>query len=149
MPKRNNINKKVKKILDLLKDDKEENNRENKNNDKKKEKDTFKSNPNVNNITKDNFNNKKEVNNRNKEKEKENLLSNFNIFINEEDIPYEEEDKNITEDKDKDDEMKKLFESNTNINENNNYKKMSECQENCQNIRKIVRMSGKLSEYLK
>ena len=33
-----------------------------------------------------------------------------------------------------------------------NHKKnvrMSECQEFCQNVRKIVRMSGKLSEYLK
>jgi len=27
--------------------------------------------------------------------------------------------------------------------------KLSECQENCQNVRKTVRMSGKLSEYLK
>ena len=124
MPKRSNINKNVKKILDLLKDDKEENKRENKNKDTKKEKDIFKSNPNANNITKDNFNNKKEDNSRNKEKEKENLLSNFNIFINEEDIPYEEEeDKNITEDKDNDEEMKKLFESNTNINENDNFEK--------------------------
>ena len=33
-----------------------------------------------------------------------------------------------------------------------NHKKnvrMSECQENCQNVGKTIRMSGKLSEYLK
>ena len=126
MSQRNNINKKVKKILDLLKDDEEENKNEDSNRHKKKEKekDKFKSNPNENNNKKVSFDNKKENNNINKEKEKENLLNNFNIFINEEDIPYEEEeDKNTIECKENEDEIKIFFESNKNIKEKDNFEK--------------------------